>query len=1528
MKTKGLILVTALIAVAVLLCSCSLFNWGTIEKPGGDPLPENGIYNSDSELFIIRNAGFDEELFLELLGELEAVRSRIVDLAAVDSEKHDHEIVLGDTDRPISKTARQKLDRLDRNKDSDVGILIYSDGSSVAVVYDDDPDGITARLAIDYFIENCVKTQLVLAEGVVYKTTFDLVDGYGATVDSEYEDKMWAALSEAVGGDDGQKIVNAMKQFYSIYSEDMILWLANLYEPGICICNGLYGEDDCKKTKYCGTSGFYYSNSARDTAGYLPDVETTFQALGLLDSTGVTRVVGGWENMLDQHMLEGIGAFVRSLQIEDGNFIHPQWADMEVGISRKSRDLNWASQLLEKLGLRPYYTTPTGIPGIGAPKASSLMAAPLGTSSVKAVSSVVLTASYLPELEDDVSFKAFLESLNIRYNSYSGGNRLSSMLVQITARDSQLRNEGKDYRLLDILVEFLNENRNTENGTWDHTPKTDPNYSVYEGVNGLMKISGVYNTAKIPMPYAREACATAYAAITSDEKIGEIVDLYNPWHALTVVLNTLINFGGEEGKALASEIRGELYKTAPEAIAATRENTLIFAKDGGSFSYNRDFSAPNSQGCPAAVIYSKEGDVNGTVMGSSSLIGHVYSALGLIDYKVPLFGETERILFMEELRSMNPGKKPPEDLSYDVEDFESDVVGEEPIGRDISYKTVSEGASVTVVERDDGEGKALEIDSRYYKDNSESVSVDCRSNSNLAKTFVFEGDFCVLSTNRYYTLQVKMSAAYMFALKWENDRITLWECSSSSNAKSVNTKFDPTVELGEWFRVKVEYYYGDADSVRIKFYFDNLEDEEEMKLIAVTDNYYDEKGVKLNGKGTPSSTYDNTLIYVLSDATVRMQLDNLASYKSNEEYVPYTDNDAPLSFNVDAPERDEELYDYEDGEIPIGFVVSGEASVDGEDDNKKLNIGDAAGESRVTLPLNLRISSANATVIDTKILVRSLDAGKGALRLVGTENTGNVFGFAIKVASDGSYAELYEDTDNRNAQLPEVKIPTDTFVQLKIVYYHAEDVSLIYVDGKFSGATGAIYTGGASRTPARIIAVVPQGASVSLDDTVAEKNVLEYAEATKPKNDSIVYDFEGELDGVVTSGVCAVAKDGENKLLRLNSVNSGAGVTIPINRRSEISSLLLLNMDLIISNVKNSGETHRIIFKDSLGLSVYELAIKKDGNTVGIYEVGLAGVKNSPLITLELSKHINVEIRYFAEEKTTIIYKDGVASAMTNLISSAENYRSNPKTMEIVSTDSGAVLGIDNLRVETLYEAFALADVDSTSKESGKITFDNSSVGSLPEHLYYVLNSDGSSLRVEEHKDKNGNYSNVGVFTTGQENNDSIGVKAEEDLSAYSAITFEVDFKVDSNQTGSIYQLFFTKDKQVASDIAYLIFIDRGSDGKLTLTDYSQSSKSNSKSNVLASGIDSKVWNSLKVEIFRGDKDTVRMRISLNGEVVFVSDNYFGYNTTLPDTHPEPNGEINKVYLYSFLDTKGTVYVDNMALYGNNSVCDDPVGPS
>ncbi|MBP3582608.1 MAG: hypothetical protein J6K44_01065, partial [Clostridia bacterium] len=100
----------------------------------------------------------------------------------------------------------------------------------------------------------------------------------------------WSAVEAAIG----REARVALEEHYALFDERFYLWLADLYEPGV--------------------GGFYYSGSARDAEGYLPDIESTVQALTFLDNSGMTDSVGGWQYAFSQRTEDRILSFVKGLQ--------------------------------------------------------------------------------------------------------------------------------------------------------------------------------------------------------------------------------------------------------------------------------------------------------------------------------------------------------------------------------------------------------------------------------------------------------------------------------------------------------------------------------------------------------------------------------------------------------------------------------------------------------------------------------------------------------------------------------------------------------------------------------------------------------------------------------------------------------------------------------------------------------------------------------------------------------------------------------------------------------------------------------------------------------------------------------------------------------------------------------------------------------------------------------------------------------------------------------------------------------------
>ena len=397
----------------------------------------------------------------------------------------------------------------------------------------------------------------------------------------------WERLRREVGED----ITDALRDFYTLYTDELIDWFAGLY--------------DIK------TGGYYYSNSARDNEGFFPDAESTCQALGFWSDSGLCAEVGGsFAGGVPEWMGEDICRFISSLQDPDGYFYHPQWGK-DIGISRRARDLNWCTRILSRFGKSTKYPTIFDAPTNDEKDAATLI------------------PQHLKGAEE---FKEYLVSLNLNQYSYNKGSELSSQTDQIQAR-------GLDGQ----LIAFLNATQHPETGLWHDEAN-------YYGVNGLMKLSGIYVSTGNLIPNAMNAAASAADAIISDEPTTSIVCLWNTWVAVSRVCAGLRKSGGEIGARQAEEIVKMMRERGVACIKKSKEKLAPFKKADGAFSYKPDSSSPTSQGVPVAIKGTPEGDVNATVIASSLMLNSIYDALNVPkDARVPMFFECDRQRYVELL---------------------------------------------------------------------------------------------------------------------------------------------------------------------------------------------------------------------------------------------------------------------------------------------------------------------------------------------------------------------------------------------------------------------------------------------------------------------------------------------------------------------------------------------------------------------------------------------------------------------------------------------------------------------------------------------------------------------------------------------------------------------------------------------------------------------------------------------------------------------------------------------------------------
>ena len=403
---------------------------------------------------------------------------------------------------------------------------------------------------------------------------------------NEKREKDFATLVPAMG----EAAVDEIRKIYGMFDERMLIWLAELYDPEI--------------------GGFYYSNSARDNDGFLPDLESTNQAIGFIVKQ--CRLGRGEEKgdmpitKLPENIAKKICDFAYNLQDEDGWFYHPQWGK-EIPETRKGRDHMAAWRLIEPLGVECKYVRPTKRPKTGEKKME------------------------LPEQYSSIdAFRAWLDSKELEDGkSYPFGHYINSTT-------GNLFKAGKEY--IDVLIEWLNEHQNPENGLWESKV-------TYNSVSGLMKLGLCYPDFGASLPYPERSFESAMAAVLSDEPVTFGCEFYNAWAAMNASIKSMEFSGDTE---LAERCRKRLRDAAPELIRVTGEKMAKCRVSDGSFAYFTEESGktcPRSQGVLVALDNVREGDINGNGCSTQAPLKHMFSAFGVEN--PPFFCEEDAELVFE-----------------------------------------------------------------------------------------------------------------------------------------------------------------------------------------------------------------------------------------------------------------------------------------------------------------------------------------------------------------------------------------------------------------------------------------------------------------------------------------------------------------------------------------------------------------------------------------------------------------------------------------------------------------------------------------------------------------------------------------------------------------------------------------------------------------------------------------------------------------------------------------------------------------
>ena len=653
---------------------------------GGDSVPDAEVNNA---------AAFEQIVVQSNKLNITDIRSEVfktigfINTVLPDSEPLSREIVIGDTDRQITLGAKAELERIIASEDgADSGYIIYSDGSSVAVYWTHSE---FASVVLSYFYDICaVEKRFDISSGVVCSAAF-----YKKDYDHEL---LWMDLKAEAPED----LYNALRKLNALYDGTKTCeWMANLWDVE--------------------RGGFYYSNSARDNEPFRPDLESTNQLTGWLQTNGACADYGNQVNNLFPHELKmQIVDFAKNMQCAtDGYFYHPQWPQGtdKLNTDRYGRDLSWGVAIINRFYVDrdgdgvpekqyPNYCTPSGAKceehkdGGSCSFISAVSSNNTGLASVSACATSRITAGVQSSVSTAVS-KIPASTVSAVVSSrpdYSSSEAFSSWLAAYCASIREDSGRAHNINALkseiiargygDEVVDFLEMHQQavyeeqiaageTPSGLWQRYPDD------YKFVWGILKYMPFYNSSTcgraIKYP---ELIVAGCMEVIMLPAIGDYAmnDLMNQWSAISAIISNVKKNRESNEEGTLERIYDMLKNRGAELV----ENCILKLEDykleDGTFVYtNAGKSLANIYGVPISLGV-REGDVNGNSL-CASLYRGMFNCLGYDE--IPLCAASDGKLFLDTLYALGPVEKNPVKSTSSTDSYSTEGV---PIhGSEVTY---------------------------------------------------------------------------------------------------------------------------------------------------------------------------------------------------------------------------------------------------------------------------------------------------------------------------------------------------------------------------------------------------------------------------------------------------------------------------------------------------------------------------------------------------------------------------------------------------------------------------------------------------------------------------------------------------------------------------------------------------------------------------------------------------------------------------------------------------------------------------
>ncbi len=1488
-KTSKLIWMLCLLPVMLFgLSACK--DDETVEQTGGVvDVDEEVIYSpyvsttlllgedvEASDVSLIRNA------YYKMVGKEITVNSS-------NDTSASHLIIVGRTEHELSEKAYRYLSGF-KQKDDHVGYVIYSDGRSIAIAFDDYAFGeaVAFNEAVEAFVSEYMQSEsLKLSSGAVCKASFDPIEKQKER-DEATTDRLWelkiSQISAKLGGDEetASAIVKELQALRHVYNDDYstVKWLANLYDPV--------------------TGGFYYSNSARNNAGFAPDLGSTSQALGLIES-----ILVGYGGTLTDYFGEEIAdkfvSFTKSMQDENGYFYHPQWTrdHLDSSPERKNIDVTNALNILELFGASPTYDTPNRVKGDGIVPVSALTL-PLRESSLSAVSAVSEVVSsagdelYIPSyLKSKEAFNNYLSGLNIKSDVAGACKTLNSELPLYIAVDEILEEEGAGYSLCDILETYLYVNQNSTTGLWSSSSSV-----TYETVGELVSIINIYNALEAPVPNYGTVIESICGMMMFETEPDDISDISSVWMALDCVVNNIQTYVHEFYRDDVNSYIYTIHMNFGSLVSVTKEKLLLFANDDGSFGSTEDGSAYLSYGMSVAIPLSEEGDMNATLLATKNLWLSIFGVLGVGD--VPIFNTSDRMMFQKTLLDMGVIIKN-EVKKTEPEDYESYEVGESAnvsVTAKDSYEKYAE-----ITESGDDHGKVMHIYSSVLA-GQDQFHIGYMSSVASATCCVYDLDICVLpeQSEGLASFIYVYKAMHMIGLERSGDEVRIVE-RSNQWSDAIVTDLGVRAKIGEWFNLRVEYYPGNNDTVRTKIYFNGV-------CVAATNNYVG-KEVAFPAPKT-ATAYEGVSIFSGNKKETSLLIDNVVTEST---YATYTaETSSTLNVNIDTPDKSQEIYTFEDsvvGSTPLEFTVSGSSSAakvtTDSSGNNSLAISEGAGE--IILPIDQRGIGTNSAVIEFDFTVDENSAAGAKYQISFNEfmYSGRCFGamqLLVMEENGQKYVTMAEVASGKTGTVyTHVRLELGVKYHLRLQIFYAEGALLVSVgteELELVGLNTNVLTN-AVKYYMRETTIEALTSSVKstiyVDNLISERIVSDYDKMTAASEDRMLYDFEtasGETYGVEPS-------DGV-----LSFENAGAGaayVKIPVNVRATVTTMAVIGFDVIEGSM-TSGEMI-IEFTDAAGNIISAFELVKTSAGVAIYERTASGRYNTPMHTV-LNSSFNISIEYSASQESFNILIDGSYVAASSLSYTADSADYLFKYLK-VSTSGNTGFIIDNLYAEEICGSFKAHSVSMENTDGSKVVIDyeTSSFASLPSKLSFSVNAVATTSLIKA-STINGAVTKVFEFYHAKSTStEHVIISKTASLAGANAIYFETYMMLKS--TGEKMQAVFDL---MASGTAYRLTVETEGPGEPIKV---LGGKSGVDFSAVLDDVNEGEWFKLRFEYrdtpddfdYDGDNDCfVR---------VYINDDLIGEGHT-PYTTLTESARITKIRLNFAQTMEGYMYLDDTSL--------------